>query len=296
MPLIHEFEYIKIKTLKEALELKKEYGERAKILAGGTDIIPLLKDNIISPELLIDLKSLKELSDIEFKNGVIKIGAGITFADLIKSKIIKKYLPILWEASMTVASVGVRNRATVAGNICSAVPCADSAGPLLVYQASLNLSSLSGDRVVGINEWFTGPKKTSIRNDEILKNITLKIPQIKNAGCYLKLSRYEGEDLAQGSFTVIKEGEEYRIAFGSLAPTPRRAYKTEEYLKGKKITEKVIADVQEIITQEISPITDIRATKEYRTYMSKVMIKRAIEKTISRYYNGKPKYGEGMIE
>lgn len=296
MPIIAEYEYLKVKSMEEALKIKSEYGNKAKVIAGGTDLIPLLKENYIRPEILIDLKGLKEIYEIKIKNNFIRIGAGVTFADIIKSKTIKKYFPILWEASMTVASVGVRNRATVAGNICSAVPCADSAGPLLVYNADLIVVSEKGERKIKIEDWFTGPKKTSLNEDEILLFIDIPILKNKNAGCYLKLSRYEGEDLAQGSLTILKTGEEYKIAFGSLGPTPKRAYKTEEYLKGKKINDNVVSHVQKIIVDEISPITDIRATKEYREHMAKIMIKRGIEKTISRYYNGKPKYGEGMIE
>lgn len=296
MPIITEYEYLKVKNIEEAIKIKSEYGNKAKIIAGGTDLIPLLKENYITPEILIDLKGLKELYEIKIKNNFIRIGAGVTFADIIKSKTIKKYFPILWEASMTVASVGVRNRATVAGNICSAVPCADSAGPLLVYDASLTVVSCSGEREIKIEDWFTGPKKTSLKDSEILLFIDIPIIADKNAGCYLKLSRYEGEDLAQGSFTILKTADDYKIAFGSLGPTPKRAYKTEEYLKGKKINDSVLSHVQKIIIDEISPITDIRATKEYREHMAKVMIKRGIEKTINRYYNGKPKYGEGMIE
>lgn len=296
MPIITEYEYVKPKDLKEALALKSRYGVKAKILAGGTDMIPLLKENHISPDFLIDIKGIEGISDIKLKGNKIEIGANITFAELIESKIIKKYLPVLWEAAMTVASVGVRNRATMAGNICSAVPCADSAGPLLVYDAKIKLLSSNSQRIIPIEKWFTGPKKTSIKDDEILAYIEIDIPKSKTAGSYLKLSRYEGEDLAQASFTVLKQEEEYKIAFASLSPTPSRAYNSEKYISGKEINSKVLKELENIIAKEISPISDIRATKEYRIHMSKVMIKRAIEKTISRYHNNVPKYGDGMIE
>ena len=297
MPIITEFEYEKVKTLKEALELKYSYGENGKILAGGTDLIVLLKENVVAPQLLIDMKNIEELSKIFIKNNSIIIGANVTFSKIIKSKEIKKYFPVLWEAAMTVASVGIRNRATIAGNICSAVPCADSAPPLLIYEADINLLSKDGERKVSIHNWFKGPKKTDIKPDEILYSIELKLPDYKEAGAYLKLSRYNGEDLAQAALAVLMdEDKNYKIAFGALSSTPKRAYKIEEYLKGKKIDEKTIEEAIKKIDNEISPITDIRATKEYRFYMAKVMFKRAIEKTLDRFYKGKPPYGEGMIE
>lgn len=297
MPITAEFEYEKVKTWREALALKSAKGSAAKILAGGTDLIVLLRENHSSAQMLIDLKGLPGISGISFKNGVLTIGANVTFSDLIKSQTVKKYFPALWEASQTVASVGVRNRATVAGNICSAVPCADSAGPLLVYDAEINLLSENESRKVPIEKWFTGPKKTAMEPKEILHSVELKSPSSKTACAYLKLSRYEGEDLAQASFTVTLDCDKnYKIAFGSLAPTPRRAYKTEKFLKGKKINEETLNEACKILETEISPISDLRSSKEYRIHMAKVMLKRALEKAVSRYYKGIPHYGEGMIE
>ncbi|GAB4028629.1 MAG: xanthine dehydrogenase family protein subunit M [Elusimicrobiota bacterium] len=297
MPITAQFEYEKVKTWQEALSLKSAKGSSSKILAGGTDLIVLLRENVLSPDLLIDIKGIPGVNDISLKKSLLTIGANVTFSDIIKSSLVKKNLPALWEAAHTVASVGVRNRATVAGNICSAVPCADSAGPILVYEAEINLLSQKESRKVPAEKWFTGPKKTAIEHGEILHSIEFKIPKSKTSASYLKLSRYEGEDLAQASFTVTLDSEKnYKIAFGSLAPTPRRAYKTESYLKGKKINEETLKQACKIIETEISPISDIRASKDYRLHMAKVMLARALEKVVSRYYKGLPHYGEGLIE
>ncbi len=297
MPITAQFEYEKVKSWSEALSLKSAKGSSAKILAGGTDLVVLLRENWVSPDLLIDLKGLEGISDISFKNGVLTLGANVTFSDLIKSQTVKKHFTALWEAAQTVASVGVRNRATVAGNICSAVPCADSAGPLLVYEAEINLLSEKESRKIPAEKWFTGPKKTAIEPNEILHSIEIKAPVSKTSAAYLKLSRYEGEDLAQASITALLDCDKnYKIAFGSLAPTPRRAYKTEEFLKGKKIDKETLSQAGKIFEKEIAPISDIRSSKEYRLHMAKVMLSRALEKTVSRYYKGVPHYGEGMIE
>ena len=296
MPITADFEYTRVKDLKEALELKSEYGKGARVLAGGTDLLVHLKENPVSPRLLLDLKSLGELNRIQLKNGTLKIGANVTFAELIESALVRKNFPILWEAAMTVASVGVRNRATMAGNICSAVPSADAASPLLVYEAEVSVLNRKDARVIPMNDWFTGPKKTSLKEDEIVESVELKIPEKKHSGCYLKLSRYEGEDLAQGALSVLMNADKtFRVAAAALAPTPRRAFKTESYLKGKKITQVAAKEAGKLLLGEISPISDIRSSKEYRLHMASVMLERGLEKTVKRFFSDRPDYGEGMI-
>ena len=296
MPITADFEYTRVKDLKEALELKSEYGKGARVLAGGTDLLVHLKENPVSPRLLLDLKSLGELNRIQLKNGTLKIGANVTFAELIESALVRKNFPILWEAAMTVASVGVRNRATMAGNICSAVPSADAASPLLVYEAEVSVLNRKDARVIPMNDWFTGPKKTSLKEDEIVESVELKIPEKKHSGCYLKLSRYEGEDLAQGALSVLMNADKtFRVAAAALAPTPRRAFKTESYLKGKKITQVAAKEAGKLLLGEISPISDIRSSKEYRLHMASVMLERGLEKAVKRFFSDRPDYGEGMI-
>ena len=135
MPITTEFEYVRPSTMDEALHIMFLYKETARVLAGGTDLIVHLKENIARPEVVVDIKGVEGLNKIEVKDGILSLGALVTFADLIDSDAVKKDCPLLWEAARTVASTGVRNRATVAGNICSAVPSADSAPALAVYEA-----------------------------------------------------------------------------------------------------------------------------------------------------------------
>ncbi|MBU1239223.1 FAD binding domain-containing protein, partial [Myxococcota bacterium] len=135
MAIAHEFNYEKPASLGEALALLSQYGTRAKILAGATDLAVQLKEGMVTPECLIDIKGLSELNSLEMRDGHLIIGANVTFQELAESALVEKELPMLCESSLTVASVGVRNRATIAGNICSAVPSLDSAPVLLVYDA-----------------------------------------------------------------------------------------------------------------------------------------------------------------
>lgn len=296
MPITTEFEYLKPKDMDEALHVFSLYREKARALAGGTDLVVHLKENLARPEVVVDIKALQELSGLALKAGTLRLGALTTFSELIDSPVIKTRFPLLWEASLTVASTGVRNRATVAGNICSAVPSADSAPVLAVYDAEVLTRSLKGERRVPIGEWFTGPKKTALLPEEIVTAIELKLPEKKHAGCYMKLSRYDGEDLAQAGIAVLAFSDNtYRVAACALGPVPARCPKTEAVLNGNKLGEKLLARAGETILQEVSPISDIRSSKEYRLHMTRIMLGRALEMAVARLFGKDPKYGTENI-
>ncbi len=296
MPITTEFEYIKPKDMDEALHVFSLYKEKARALAGGTDLVVHLKENLARPEVVVDIKALQELAGFTLRDGKLRLGALVTFSDLIASPLIKSRFPLLWEASLTVASTGVRNRATVAGNICSAVPSADSAPVLAVYEAEVLTRSLKGERRIPIADWFTGPKKTALLPEEIVTSIELKLPEKKHAGCYMKLSRYEGEDLAQGGIAVLAFADNtYRLAVCALGPKPARCPKTEAVLNGGKLAEKLVDKAKETILQEVSPISDIRSSREYRLHMTQIMLGRALETAVARLFAKGPKYGTENI-
>ncbi|MCM2266368.1 MAG: xanthine dehydrogenase family protein subunit M [Elusimicrobiales bacterium] len=296
MPITTEFEYVKPRDMDEALHVFSLYREKARALAGGTDLVVHLKENLARPEVVVDIKALQELAGFTLKGGILRLGALVTFSDLIDSPVIKAKFPLLWEASLTVASTGVRNRATVAGNICSAVPSADSAPVLAVYDAEVLARSIRGERRVPIADWFTGPKKTALQPDEIVTAVEMRLPAKKHAGCYMKLSRYEGEDLAQGGIAVLAFSDNtYRVAACALGPKPARCPRTEALLAGNKLGEKLLARARETILQEVSPISDIRSSKEYRLHMTQVMLGRALEKAVARLFGKGPKYGTENI-
>ncbi len=285
MAILHDFEYEKPKNIEETLQLLSKYKEKAKILAGGTDLIVHLKEGFASPDFVIDVKDIEVLKELKISNNNIFIGAGVTFTELIESKEIEEQLPILYQASKKVASVGVRNRATLVGNICSAVPSLDSAPALLVYDAEISVISLEGERKIGIHDWFTGVKKTILKPDELVLGINIKTT--KHSGVYEKLGRYRGEDLAQAGIGIFVGDNDLRFAYCAVGPIPKRMRKLEDFLNGKKITDEVIDEAAEIIPTEISPITDIRSSKEYRSHMMKVMFKRGLKKSLELQQGGK---------
>ncbi len=286
MAIINDFNYHKPKNIDQALILLSDLKNKAKVLAGGTDLIVHLKEEIIKTENVIDVKGIAELKKIKISNENVFLGAGVTFTEIIESTKLKEKLPILWQASEKVASVGVRNRATVVGNICSAVPSLDSAPALLVYDAEILVQSKTGKRTISIHDWFTGPKKTILKPDELVLGIN--IPIFQHSGVYEKLGRYKGEDLAQAGIGIfVDSNKNYRFAYCAVGPIPKRMHKLEELLKGKDISDELLEEAAELIPNEISPISDIRSSKEYRTHMMKVMFKRGLQKSVALLKGGR---------
>ncbi len=295
MPILNEFEYHKPATVKEAVKLLAKYKKPA-VLAGGTDLVNELKEEMTRPDAVIDIKGLRELRLLSFKNGVLTVGAAVSFAELIESTLINTKYPVIMEVAKTVGSAGVRNRATMAGNICSAVPCADSAPLLVAYEALVIVQGPKGKRKVAAAKWFKGNRKTDLKKGELVTAIEFKLPAKQHGGCFVKLGRYSGEDLAQASVLVLALPDHiYRVAFGSVAPVPVRAVKVEDLLNGKGISGGLIRQAQEMIPTIISPITDIRASKEYRLQMCQVMFERGLRAAVDRLNGGGPAYGTSLI-
>jgi len=253
-------------------------GDKAKLLAGGTDLTVNIKENIEQPEAVIDIKAVPELSILDNGKDGLFIGANVTFTDLLEAKAIQKDYLLLWEAARSVASVGIRNRATLIGNICSAVPSLDSAPALLCYDAVVHLQNYKGKREVPISEWFLGPRKTARKADELVLGVSLLKPRGKHTGCYLKLGRYNGEDLAQAGLALLASAsDDYKAAWCAVGPVPKRSSKIEDLLHGKSITPELIRKAKALVADEISPITDLRASREYRLHLCEIMLERGLQ-------------------
>ena len=296
MPITCEFEYHKPRELAAACELLARYGRDAAPVAGGTDLLVWMKEGLAAPRAVIDLKGIGALHRLEVRGGALEVGACVTFTELLESETVRRELPLLWESARTVASTGVRNRATVAGNICAAVPCLDSAPALLDYEAEVQLESAAGRRTLPVERWFLGPKRTARAEGELVTAIRIPLLARRHGACYVKLGRYRGEDLAQvGLGIVVLEGCAYRAAFCAVAPAPARARKIEAFLNGRTLSEDAIREAQDLVLGEIHPITDIRASKEYRLHMARIMLARGLRAAAQRLAGGGPPYGESVI-
>ncbi len=296
MPIAHEFEYVKPTTLDEAVRVLAECGDGARVLAGGTDLVGWLRDDLVAPDLLVDIKGIEGLGELGLEGNALTVGACVTFTDLIESETVRIDFPLVYEMARTVASVGIRNRATMVGNICSAVPCCDSGPVLLVYEAVILVKGPSGGRAIPATEWFVGNKTTALEVGEIVTRIAIPLPEDGHAGAYVKLGRYRGEDLAQASVAILAlPRDRYRVAFGAVAATPVRAPKIEALLSWKSLGDSLIEKAKRLIRQETSPISDVRASKEYREHMLPVMFERGLRAAAARLAGSGPEYGTRFV-
>ena len=295
MAIVNNFEYIKPKSLKSVFRALKAY-KNPVILAGGTDIIDMLKTGTILPDAVIDIKGLNVLRGISFKDNTLFIGAGVTYTELIESRIIKKRCPVIMEMAKQVASMGIRNRGTMVGNICSAVPCMDSGPVLLAYDATIITKSSLGERRIPAAEWFIGSRKTALQKGEVVRGISITLNDKKHGASFTKLGRYNGEDLAQVNLVVLAfEDNIYKVAYGSVAPVPLRAKKIESLCNGHALDKALVAQAVSLVEQEIKPISDVRASKEYRLHMAKVMLEIGMEASVARLSGNGPVYGTKLL-
>jgi xanthine dehydrogenase FAD-binding subunit len=295
MTIAHQFRYEKPGSVNEAVDLLVRCAN-AQVLSGGTDLVGWIREDLLQPELLVDIKGIPGLRDIAFDGTTLAIGSQVTFNELIECGVVREHFPLIAEMAGRVASNGVRNRATMAGNICSAVPCNDSGPVLLVYEASIRVAGPQGERIIPLENWFSGPRATTLEKGEIALAIHVPRPAGNNAGCWVKMGRYKGEDLAQASVAVLAlDQDRYRIAFGSVAPAPLRAHTIEQLLEGKTLTPDLLDEAKALLPAVIAPITDIRASKEYRAHMAGVMLERALSAAAQRLHGKGPRYGENLI-
>ena len=280
-----QFKYYRPQVLDEALKLLNELDE-AKVIAGGTDLLIDMRIGRYRPKNIIDINDLNELKYIVDDGDWIRIGALTRLQELIDSEIVREKLPILYEAVYHMASWQIRNMATIGGNLCNASPAADTAPPLMVLEAKLRVISIEGERTIDVREFFSGPRKTVLKRNELLKEIM--VPVYKDYGySYMKLGRRNSFTLSIVSVASLLKVEDnvfsdVRIALNSIAPTPIRAFSVEKYLVGRKVTIDSIKAASKLVVKDISPVTDIRATAEYRRDMAIVLTYDALKVALKR--------------
>jgi len=290
--------------------------EDAQYIAGGTDVLVLLRQKKIKPKHLISLRNIKDLAYITQHNG-LRIGGGTTHAEIERNEIIRKQYSALYDATSNLGSIQIRNVATIGGNICNAAPSADTACPLLVCDAEVCIAGPKGERTVLIDDFFLGPGKTALMHGEIVKEFVMPLFGPTTGSSYIKHTRRKAMDLpiigvaTRITISIGKSGgeircrdmlctidtisnvlsrfedeelrcEDIRIAMGVVAPRPIRAKQAEAAFKGKIISEKIFEEIGEIAAREASPRDSIRGEAWYRREMIKVLVKRSILRSIDR--------------
>ncbi len=272
--LMQEFDYHSPTTLEEALSLLDEHGDEAKVMAGGTDLLVQMKQEVIAPKYLINIRNIQDLSMIEHGKD-LKVGAVVLLNDALHFIRGDKRFRALSDALESLAEVQVRNMGTLGGNLCNASPAADSAPPLLVYNAKVKLASAGGERTLPLEDFFKDVNRTDLANGEMMIEIILPYPEEGTGGAFMKTKRV-GADISKISCAISVRRERdiclsSKIAFGSVAKVPIRIKAAEKALRKEKVTETLLLKIGELIMSEINPISDIRSTAEYRREMAKVL-------------------------
>jgi len=276
------FRFFRPESLGELLERKKKEGRKAHILDGGSNVLVYVKEGSIEGGTLVDVRKLKALKGIAVRNGQVEIGAGEVIADIIASPVIRREARFFAEALEQFANPLVRNMATLAGNIADSSPIGDTIPPLLVLEAKVVAASREGRRAIPLAEFFTGPGSNVLKPAEVITKVRFPVPG-KGRGGFLKFGLRRGTSCSVASVAVwvtSKAGkiEEARIALGGVSPTPMRARLTEAMLKGKKPDAALLESIAARVEHEISPISDVRASAEYRRQVTGKLLAKALRR------------------
>jgi CO/xanthine dehydrogenase FAD-binding subunit len=268
---VKSFEYLRPESLDQLLTLMRLHGSGARLLAGGTDLLVRMRKGAEPPRAVIDLKRVAELrDDVVESNGVIRIGARAVMTDVIANPSVRQHCPALVEAAMVVGSIQIRNRATLTGNVCNASPAADTAPPLLAYGARVNLVSDTGKRQMPLDEFFAGPGRTVLAPGEIVESIDVPLPPLGSGSAFERITRRHGVDLAIVSVCCVVSGTgDARFAFGAVGPRPF------------VVASRADAPLDDILARA-RPISDLRASDDYRAAMLRVLARRALHTAVQR--------------
>jgi xanthine dehydrogenase iron-sulfur cluster and FAD-binding subunit A len=274
--------YYNVTSIAEALELLAEYQERARIIAGGTDILIEIERNIRRGiEVLIDITRITGLDRIDLRGDQVRLGPLVTHNHVVAQRLMAERALPLAQACWEVGAPQIRNRGTIAGNLITASPANDTITPLIALSAEVTLSSLEGERTLPLAQFYTGVRRNVMRPDEMLTAITFPAMSGNERGIFLKLGlrRAQAISVVNAAVTLNLDGDaisEAKIALGSVAPTIIHAPTAEKYLVQKKLTPEVISEAARLAAATPAPIDDVRGTADYRTEMVRVLVARAL--------------------
>lgn len=286
-----KFQYLAPNTLDEAISLHESHGDRAKYIAGGTDIMVKCKEGKISPDYLVSLKRIPGHDRISHDKatGELRIGAFATHRMLEMSDIVRRRYPILHDAVANIGSVQVRNVATIGGNLVNAVPSADGAVPLVALDTVAKIRGTKGERSADLVHFFEGPGQTILERGEILTELVVPPLPPRTGSAYVKFGRREAMELPLLGVGVLLNLEENsnrcakaRICLGVAAPTPMRAIGAEKFLLGKPVDETNLAEAGKIAAEESKVRDSIRGVAWYRREMAGVLVRRMGMKCLER--------------
>jgi len=281
------FEYLRPKTIPEAVALLQQHGDEAKILSGGQSLIPMMKLRLARPGYIIDINRISGLSYIKEEGGFLKIGGLTREAEVEASPVVRSKYPILLETASVIADPQVRNLATVGGNLAHADPANDHPATMIALGAQIVATGAKGERVIPVEEFFVSLFTTALKQDEILTEIRVPIPAPRSGGAYFKLERKVG-DFATAAvavqLTLDGAGAVQKIGMGltNVGAVPIKAGKAEAFLRGKKPDAATIAQAAQLAADAAQPSADLRGPAEYKKGLVKELAKRALSRAVER--------------
>ncbi len=286
------FRYIAPKTVQEALDiLQKAHGrgEKAKILAGGTDLMIQLREKTVSPDVVLDISRIRTLARIERMGNEIRIGPLVTHTMLASSDLIREYMGVLSEAARTVGSPQIRNLGTLGGNIVNASPAADTIPALVILEARLILTNTEGERVLPVTDFFEGPYKTVIAPDELLTGIIVPLPPPSGRAVFLKLARRRALAIARMNLACMlyynRQTELFewvRLCVGSSTPRPVRMTAAEKMLKGQPYSDEVLERAGSAAAEQMVALSGLRSSTAYKKPVVGDLVIRAVRMAVEK--------------
>jgi CO/xanthine dehydrogenase FAD-binding subunit len=276
-------DYVRVRSESELAEALGSEG--AVVVAGGTDLMVKMHAGTASPRLLVDVSRLEALRQISVGVDGAEIGSAVTIADLLRPSALSKDYPLLMRVLRSLGSAQIRNRATLGGNLSNASPAADSALPLLAYDAEVLLASAAAERRLPLSGFFRGPGRTALERAEYIRTLRIPPPLPELQPFFHKVGRRQALTIAIASVAALislrgRTVTDARFAVGSVAPTPRRLRAVEDIVRGRELTDEQIEAAQAATLQEISPIDDVRATAFYRREVTADLVARALRSTL----------------
>jgi aerobic carbon-monoxide dehydrogenase medium subunit len=281
------FEYLRPKNIPEALAFLEQHGDDAKILSGGQSLIPMMKLRLARPAFLIDINRIAGLSYVKEEGGFLKIGGLTREADLESSSLIRTKYPLLFDTCLVIADPQVRNLATVGGNLAHGDPANDHPATMLALGAQVVATGKKGERVIPVENFFVSLFQTALEQGEILTEIRIPAAQQRSSGAYLKVERKVGDFATAAVAAQVTLDDKGAIAKAGIAltnagPTPIKAGKAEDFLRGKKPDAATIAQAAQLAADDAQPSSDLRGPAEYKKGLIKELAQRAITRAVER--------------
>ncbi len=280
-----DFQYSRPKSLQEALQLLDEHKDEAKILAGGVGLFAFMKERLVDPRYVLDIKGITELQTLRDEGSEgLTIGAAVNLNSVLEFEPLKERYKALRDCIYLLSDPVLRNRSTLLGDLCEALPYVDSPAPLLIFDAEVETASLKGKRRIPVSEFIRGVAEIALEPNEIAVAVHLKAPPENSRSLFLKHT-------SSGEFSVTNvaalcanpsrpENRTVRLAYGAIAPTPTRVRDVEELFKRKAPITQLIDEAVKVIMKSVEPMTDVLATAEYRSHMLGVLSIRAFRELL----------------